>query len=99
MPRRGASSELPVHARKELAIICFFDCACCKDIVELLLLILVLFLIVSGTLLIEHFDNGLEVAMGYVVDLHLAFALELQGLKLLEKLFLTFSDCLDSMFE
>ena len=97
--QRGAGSERSALVHKELIAICIFDCSCCEDVIELLLLIPILCLIVSGPLIIEHFDDGFEIAMGYMVDLHLAFALEFQGLKNCEELLPGFGNAFDSMLE
>ena len=70
-----------------------------EDVVEAFLFSPILFLIVSFSLLIEHFDDRLEVAMGSLVYLQLAFALEFQDLKTLEMHLLCFHDCLDSLQE
>jgi hypothetical protein len=70
-----------------------------EDVVEIFLLGSILFLIVSFSLIIEHFDNRFEIAMGSLVYLHLAFAIELQRVKAMEKRPLRFSDCLHSIQE
>jgi hypothetical protein len=91
--RRGALANI------ELAIIRFSYSARCKDVVELFLLNPIRFLIVSSALLVVHFDDRFEVAMGCVIGLHLEFALEFQRLKLNKELSPSFSNHLDSMFE
>lgn len=70
-----------------------------EDIVETFLFSPIQLLIVGLSLLIEHLDNRFEVAMGSVVYLHLAFALEFEDLKTVEMRLLRFHNCLDSLQE
>lgn len=95
----GIEVRVFVLGRRELVVPCFLDGTRRKDVVELFLLDSILFLIVSRALLVEHFDDSFEIAMGCVIDLHLAFALQFQRLQLNEELFLIFSNRLDCMFE
>ena len=52
-----------------------------EDVVESFLLGPILLLIVSFALIVEHIQNGFEIAMGSVVNLHLPLAIELQRVK------------------
>ena len=73
--------------------------ASCEDVVEALLISPILFLIVRFALFVEHFDDGFEFAMGSLVYLHPAFALEFQNLKAIKKRLPRFSNRLDSVQE